>query len=308
MDDFLTRLTQRFANRFVSRWLVLSIDLLLVFLCYVLALLTRLNFSLDEFATHFMMGRALWVVAAYLIGFSLAQSFSGVVRHTGLHDAIKVFRGVVWATIIMLVARWIATRLRVDERHFLLAFHSTIAILFALTTLVLIGSRFAFKLVYHQLVRGRATQMGLLGESRNAIIYGAGDAGVIARNGIAADKTSGYRVIAFMDDEPGKQNRRLQGLRVYAPYAVLDSDFVLEHAVSVVILAIQNIDAERKASIIEQCLAKGLEVKSIPPVERWINGEFSSRQLRPVRIEDVLQRQEIRLDNERVGRHLMVRW
>jgi FlaA1/EpsC-like NDP-sugar epimerase len=258
-----------------------------------------------------MIGQALWVTTAFGIGFLLSQSFSGVVRHTGLHDAIKVFRGVVWATAILLAGRWIAVRIQVDERSFLLVFQSTIAILFALTTLVLIGSRFVFKLVYHQLVRGRATQMGLMGERQNAIIYGAGDAGVIARNGIAADKASGYRVIAFVDDEPGKQNRRLQGLRVYSPSAVLESDFILENGVSVVILAIQNIESERKAAIIEQCLAKGLQVKAIPPVKRWINGEFNSRQLRPVRIEDVLQRQEIRLDNERVrevlcGRIVMV--
>jgi FlaA1/EpsC-like NDP-sugar epimerase len=300
MDDFLTRLTQRFANRFVSRWLVLAIDLLLVFCCYVLALLTRLNFSLDEFAAQFLMGRALWVTTAYGIGFLLAQSFSGVVRHTGLHDALKVFRGVVWATVILLFVRWTAERIKLPQQHFLLVVQSTIAFLFTLSTLVLIGSRFVFKLVYHQLVRGRAAQMGLLGERQNVIIYGAGDAGVIARNGVSADKASGYRVIAFMDDEPGKQNRRLQGLRVYAPSAILESDFALENGVTVVILAIQNIDAERKAAIIEQCLEKGLQVKSIPPVERWINGEFSARQLRPVRIEDVLQRQEIRLDNDRV--------
>ena len=115
MDDFLTRLTHRFANRFVSRWLVLAIDLLLVFCCYVLALLTRLNFSLDEFAAQFLMGRALWVTTAYGIGFLMAQSFSGVVRHTGLHDALKVFRGVVFATTILLIVRWTAERLKLPQ-------------------------------------------------------------------------------------------------------------------------------------------------------------------------------------------------
>jgi len=305
MDDFLSRIIQRFANRFVSRWLVLTIDLLLVFCCYLLALLTRLNFSLDEFAAQFTMGQALWVTTAYCIGFLIVQSFSGVVRHTGLHDALKVFRGVGWSTVILLVARWTAERVLLPERHFLFVFHSTIIILLALSTLVLIGSRLAFKMVYHQLVRGRAIQMGLVGNRQNAIIYGAGDAGVITLNGITADKTSGYRVAAFMDDEPGKQKSRLHGLRVYAPSAILESDFALEHGVTVVILSIQNISAESKAAIIEKCLEKGLHVKSVPPVERWINGEFSSRQLRSVRIEDVLQRQEIRLDNVQVREALV---
>jgi len=305
MDDFLSRIIQRFANRFVSRWLVLTIDLLLVFCCYLLALLTRLNFSLDEFAAQFTMGQALWVTTAYCIGFLIVQSFSGVVRHTGLHDALKVFRGVGWSTVILLVASWTAERVLLPERHFLFVFHSTIIILLALSTLVLIGSRLAFKMVYHQLVRGRAIQMGLVGNRQNAIIYGAGDAGVITLNGITADKTSGYRVAAFMDDEPGKQKSRLHGLRVYAPSAILESDFALEHGVTVVILSIQNISAESKAAIIEKCLEKGLHVKSVPPVERWINGEFSSRQLRSVRIEDVLQRQEIRLDNVQVREALV---
>jgi FlaA1/EpsC-like NDP-sugar epimerase len=300
MEKLLSRLIQRFASRFVSRWLVLAIDVLLVFCCYVLSLLTRLNFSLDDFALQFSMTRALWATSAFGIGFLLAQSYSGVVRHTGLHDALKVFRGVVWGTAILLFTRMLAVRLKVPEGHFLLVFHSTIAILFALSSLVLIGSRFLFKLVYHQLLRSKAVQQGLSGERQNVLIYGAGDAGVIARNGIAADKASGYRVVGFIDDEPGKQNRRLQGIRVYAPAAVLDTDFALEHGVTLVILAIQNIRPERKSAIIERCLDKGLQVKAIPPVERWINGEFNARQLRPVRIEDLLQRQEIKLDNDRV--------
>ena len=102
-------------------------------------------------------------------------------------------------------------------------------------------------------------------------------------------------MIGFIDDNPSKQGKVIEGVKVYGA-SVLDSEFVEKKEVSEVILSIHNISNVRKREIIDLCLLHNIKVKSVPPIERWINGELTSHQIKAVRIEDLLQRDEIMLD------------
>jgi FlaA1/EpsC-like NDP-sugar epimerase len=66
--------------------------------------------------------------------------------------------------------------------------------------------------------------------------------------------------------------------------------------VELLIIAIQQISPERKKVIIDQCLMHRVQVRNIPPVHKWINGELSIKQIKDVNIEDVLGRDPIQLD------------
>ena len=71
-----------------------------------------------------------------------------------------------------------------------------------------------------------------------------------------------------------------------------------------VIVAINDITTIRKNRIIENCLRHNIEVKIIPPVSAWINGEFNPQSIKPVRIEDLLERNPIELSKEKISREL----
>jgi FlaA1/EpsC-like NDP-sugar epimerase len=71
-----------------------------------------------------------------------------------------------------------------------------------------------------------------------------------------------------------------------------------------VIVAINNISAIRKKRIIENCLQHKIEVKTIPPVSAWINGEFNPQSIKALRIEDLLERNPIKLSKEKISREL----
>ncbi len=70
------------------------------------------------------------------------------------------------------------------------------------------------------------------------------------------------------------------------------------------IIAIPNLQPARKSTIIETCLALGLQVKSVPPITQWINGELSSAQIKTVSIEDLLNRAPIRLERTAAAREI----
>ena len=66
------------------------------------------------------------------------------------------------------------------------------------------------------------------------------------------------------------------------------------------IIATQNLKPERKKAIVDVCIQHKTPVLSVPPVSSWINGQLSFRQIRKVRIEDLLERDEIKLDSAEI--------
>jgi FlaA1/EpsC-like NDP-sugar epimerase len=136
------------------------------------------------------------------------------------------------------------------------------------------------------------------------LIYGAGTSGLITKQTLEKEIGSPYRMVGFIDDNSSKIGKSLVGSVVYSFERVIDGGFIEKHEISEVILSIQKLKSERKREIIESFLEKNIKVKVVPPVDRWIHGELSAKQIKAVRIEDLLQREPINLDNQNVTREL----
>ena len=79
------------ANKYASRWLVLTIDLILVMHAFVLAYLIRFNFSFDFNTQDFLYQQPLVAFLA-LVSFIIIGSYRGIIRLTGVKDAVNVFK------------------------------------------------------------------------------------------------------------------------------------------------------------------------------------------------------------------------
>ena len=76
---------------------------------------------------------------------------------------------------------------------------------------------------------------------------------------------------------------------------------ILKGNIQQVIISIQNFSVEAKRKVIETCLEHNVKVLTIPPVNKWINGELNIKQIKNVKIEDLLGLDAIELDNELVN-------
>jgi FlaA1/EpsC-like NDP-sugar epimerase len=128
------------------------------------------------------------------------------------------------------------------------------------------------------------------------VVYGAGEAGVITQRTISQDKDNHLHVVAFLDDDAGKANNTINGIPILQNTPENLQRLVKQKKVELLIIAIQQISPERKKIIIDQCLMHRVQVRNIPPVHKWINGELSIKQIKDVNIEDVLGRDPILLD------------
>ena len=111
-------------------------------------------------------------------------------------------------------------------------------------------------------------------------------------------------VIGFVDDNPTKIGKSLEGIPVYRPEIALSKKFTEKNRVRQMILAIQGIDSQKKKQIVEKGLELNIEVKAVPPYENWINGELSAKQLRSVQIDELLGREPIEMDNKAIENNL----
>ena len=126
---------------------------------------------------------------------------------------------------------------------------------------------------------------------------------MIAKRSLDRDAGTKYKVLGFIDDDPKKSGMKIEDIPIYGADKLdklLDSN-TIEH----LIISIQNIKASKKQEIIEKCLAYNTKVLSVPPVSRWINGELSFKQIKKINIEDLLEREEIKLDEKKIRQDIL---
>jgi FlaA1/EpsC-like NDP-sugar epimerase len=292
----LARLIRKYSDRFLSRWIVFIYDSLAVYATYILSNIIRHNFELLSINPFVMEIQSIIVFVVYVSCFLVFRSYSGIIRLTGLNDALRIFKATGSAFIILLLIVLIF-RTYLPAQIFIPPL-SVVVIHFLLTPFFLIGSRFIIKTIYSEILqRERKKRI-------NVMIYGGGSAGMLTRNALMQDVYYHYEIVCFIDDNSSKVNKFIEGIPVVSPEKALAEVYVNRHTVSQLIIAIQNLNIDRKKQIVEKGLELAIEVKVVPSIDNWINGQLSAGQLRKVRIEELLERDPIRLDNKNVERDI----
>ena len=261
-----------------------------------MAYLIRFNFNYNEIDPYEVRIHALTITSIYLISFLITSSYSGILRHTGISDVIRILKSGVISLSVLIVTN-LAIGINGAGSIFYIAY-SIIILHFLLSIFWLVGTRVFIKLAYLELTKQYAT------ESIPVIIYGAGSAGLLTKNALVKDRSARYNIVAFIDDNPSKISKRIEGVPVLNQYRALRGSYINRHEIKQLIIAIDGITPVKKKKIIEAGLDLNLDVKVIPPIGNWINGQLSSKQLRRVKIEELLERDTIKLDNKNIEREI----
>lgn len=293
----LRRLLDTYSERFLSRWVVLAFDVTSVFLSFILTQLLLHNLTLRHLDLYLLERQAIIVMASYLVGFLIAGSFSGIIRHTGQQDGFRILKGSMIGLIFLMVISSIAFLVNRTDLPIYIS-NAFLIVHFLLVLFTLVGSRLVIKTIYHRMLNSEMVR------KKNILIYGAGTSGLITKQSLEKEVGSPFNVVGFIDDNQSKVGKALIGSQVYSAEKALDKEFLSKHEIAQVILSIQKLDPIKKRSIIERCLELNLKIKVVPPVDRWIHGELSAKQIKSVKIEDLLQREPIRLDSQNISREL----
>ncbi len=276
----------------VPQWIIFLLDLLICALALYLAFLLRFNFQITEKEVVWIKRSFMLVIPVRIILFLIFRTYADIIRYTSTTDAfrliIALFLGSLAFVIINLFVYYII------GKSFVVPF-SIIIIDFLATAVLLTGYRVFAKLIWLELKNPKK-------DKTDVIIFGAGESGIITKRALDRDAGTKYKVIAFIDDDEKKTGKKAEGIHIYHTSRL--SDILTSHQVAHVIISVQDISPERKNEIVNSALNHNTKVLVVPPVFNWINGELSFKQIKKIKIEELLERNIISLDNIKVGETL----
>jgi FlaA1/EpsC-like NDP-sugar epimerase len=177
-----------------------------------------------------------------------------------------------------------------------------VLVLFGLLLLVLLGGvRYAVHLYFERPLNGFRARPG----ARSVLIVGAGDGGRLLLRELLRNPDLGLRPVGFVDDDPRKLGARIdRGLDVLGTTEELGQ--VLDDVEpDEVLIAIHSAPGTLRARVVRACRSRGVNVRTMPTVfELLQTGGRYIRQVREVRVEDVLGREPVRMEIEATGGYL----
>jgi FlaA1/EpsC-like NDP-sugar epimerase len=272
-------------QRNTPRWLILGLDLVICLMAFITAYLVRFEFAPPTEELKLAKTFIPILLGVRLIGFLFGKTYAGIIRFTSSQDTVRIFTVVTAGTALFAILNLVKYAF-VDGLFFIP--YSIVVIEYLITLFSMIVLRIAVKVVYVEL-----KNPGKVG--KRAIIYGAGESGLITKQAIDRDPRSRMEIIAFVDDNPHKQGKTLDGKSIYSREKL--NELFETEKVDEVIIAIPSLDTKMKADFIGRALQAGVHVSNIPPINQWIGGQLSAKQIREIKIEELLGRETIELES-----------
>ena len=282
------------SRKHLPTWLVLLIDFFLVICAYFGAQLLLTNFDLDKFVSYNSVQEISIVLFCFGSCFFWFKPYIGAFRHTGVRDLLRLGYSSISAAILITLFSFAADYFKwFDTRTLTL----NLVILQSVTFLLSVtGVRLFVKLVYSRYILNPTNK-----KNRGILVFGAGATGVTVRNAIKQDRNSNRDVIAFIDDNPKLQGKSIDGIKVVSIYQAFNLDFIEQHKIKEVVWSVQNTGGDSFFNVGELCIKNNIEFHKVPNIKDWIGGNLSRKQIKRVRIEDLLNRTVISLENRNLS-------
>lgn len=284
----------RYAPRSFSKWLVLLFDCCLFFISYWIYVLIKYIYHLEHLNIHNEMIHFIPIFVIFLINVFIFGSYQGLVRYSGFGDIKKIGYVCVGTFIMAFMSKSILVKyipLNLIHKWFLS--HTEVCFVAMLVFASMTMSRLIIRRIYNENISHKQVFL-------NTIIYGAGDAGIITKNVIEQDTSCHYNILAFIDSSNNKIGKTINGIPVYDTKKVLNKEFLSKNNVKVIILAIPSLSNEQRKDIINNMVDLGVNIKSVPHLNKWIDNSLKANQIEDIKIEDLLGREPITLGKENI--------
>lgn len=279
--------------KILPRWFIILLDLILVFIASVFAYFLRFNFELSA-ENHYGLLPSLSVfVILVLVSMMITKSYAGIVRHTSIRDLSVMLYTLFFSFFLLQFFKYLNVVLElVNPTNFLPASVALIGIFFSLVLLV--TYRLMVRQVFHH-----ARTVSLRKQYINVVIFGAGEAGLLTYKSLMNDPKTLQNPVAFLDDDSGKDGKLIDGKKILRGIESLEK-LKAEKDIEEVIVTVRNLPSKRLVEITDECLRLKLKLKTIPPMNEWIHGSLTTGDIRDVKIEDLLGRDEIVLESQEI--------
>ena len=282
----------------VPRWLIFCLDLICCAFALILAYFLNNNFQLEKIDLNELSRNTLIFLLINTIVFFNVKTYAGIVRYTSAQDSFRILFSIALSNSFFIFSNLL-----------LLSFHKPILISNVVVIITGLCS-FVLLITYRVLVKYffmYVKNMKL--DKRRVVIYGVGETGVATKRTLDTDPSVNMSVVAFVDDDIRKKGKVVDNIKIYHTD---DLEKIIEFEnIDDLIITPQRISSERKNRVVDLCLDHDVKVLNVPPLKAWVNGSFKTNQIKNIKIEDLLERapiviEEGVIENQLKGKRILV--
>ena len=275
-----------FSKRALPYWGVVTLDsvIVLVAIAAVAALTEGTVHSILHWKSVGM--NMLWVLLCYIVGFRLLHTYSGVIRYSSFVDLQRLAFANAIGLLLSLIVRMFMTEAVLG--------YIDLWVVFMMATLVMWMLRVVVKYLYETgFTSGRA---------KRVFIYGVKQGGISLAKSIRNEERGKYILTGFITDDPNYVGKRLMGLRVVKNDVTLVDEMKLRQATVLLVSPLYSEKFRNDTALVDKLIEEHIHIHMMPPTIEWDGkSELKYESLREVEVEDLLPREKIEVDMEKVG-------
>jgi len=270
-----------------------AVDACLIALAYYLAYALRFDSGVPNRYEELLTDTFAFVLVMKLAIFALFGLYSKLWRFVDQRDFESLVRAVVVSSFVLIVALFLLSPGDISPPR------GVMALDFLLTLALTVSARFLVRAVVER-PRGAFVQSA----EREVLIVGAGNGGQQVALELRRNPGLSTAPIGFIDDDPRKRRMRIAGLEVLG--ATGDLPRVLDDTQpSEVVIAIPSAPGVLRQQVVTACRSRNIPVRTLPTTFELLSGGVNLvRQVRELKVEDVLGREPVRVEIDRVGAYL----
>jgi FlaA1/EpsC-like NDP-sugar epimerase len=272
----------------LRRLIIITVHLLLVICAYILAFYLRLDFKIDSSSWQIIARTLPIFVCIKMVILGYFGLYSGLWRYASIDDIWRIAKALVLATLCFIPT--------VVFIHAFVGFPRSIFVLDCILSFCfLAGIRFIVRLLrekFHPVIENK----------KNAIIIGAGEAGVMVLRESKSNLKLNIEVVGFIDDDRNKRGLRIQGVRILGGCSDIPA-VIDKYAVDEVIIAIPSAKGEVIRGIISNCQRHFVKIRIVPGLQKILSGDLEVKH-RDIKPEDLLGRETVSIDEKEISGYL----
>ena len=281
-------------QRYLPRWIVVLIDTAIAVLSFYLAYLILMGTPIKFHTVLSIFQQGIILVFVNLIFFFLFKTYSGIIRHSTFTDITKLAFSSLLTFLTVIIFN---TSYEIIEGNKI--FLNTSLILYMLLSFsIMLLFRIGVKEVYQYL---RNLSSGLT--KKKVAIIGVDDDTISLGKAITTESKLPFKLIGFLTQNVDSKRYKILGKPVF-PIKNSFSETVGELHLDGVLIVSESFSRTEKNKIVEDCLDLGIEVFNVPSMEKWNKKEDITNQIKPIEIEDLLEREEIKIDDKLIKKDI----
>lgn len=278
--------------RYLPRWVVVAIDLLLVVISFYFSFLIVDNIASTFYNVLSIYQQATFIILVYVASFFTFSTYSGLIRHSTFVDIFKIVVACSSAMLVLIAINY-SYYFVYGEKVFLMPF---LIVNMTISFIALLSFRLFVKRVYSFVSQNKR-------KSYNVLIVGVNDDSIALAEALSTSKNQNFNLVGFISFKKDHQRIKILGKPIIK-YGSTFYDRIAPMKVTGMIIAGSQLSIKQKNELVDKALANDLKIFNVPDITQWTDKEDVTSKIKEIQIEDLLERDAIHLEDSQISNYL----